>query len=59
MLEPFRGDLWDRVILVLGARGDTGEVGGGAESHGFEERAIDGLLERSCLLYSTEKDLRA
>jgi len=44
MLEPFRGDLWDRVILVLGARGDTGEVGGGAESHGFEERAIDGLL---------------
>ena len=55
MLEPFRGDLWDRVILVLGTRGDTSEVGGCAESHGFEKRAIDGLLERSRLLYSTEK----
>ena len=57
MLEPFRGNLWDCVILVLGASGDTGEVGRSTVSHGFEKRLIDGLLERSRLLYSTEKDL--
>jgi hypothetical protein len=51
MLEPFRSDLGDGVILVLGSSGNAGEAGGRALAHGGKEFSIYIFLQIGGLFY--------